>query len=94
MKTYQPESDEEFYLARDGSAGRYDSGDADSDRAGDEESYVEYGGYKLYYTRTVLDDMDDTLAKLKVNMQELKDIEYLEDSIIDSYSPSYKREYE
>ena len=51
----------------------------------DEESYVEYGGYKLYYTRTVLDDMDDTLAKLKVNMQELKDIEYLEDSIIDSY---------
>ena len=60
---YEPRLDEEYYLADDGSAGRYDSGDADSDRAGDEEYYVEYGGYKLYYTRTVLDDMDGTLAK-------------------------------
>jgi hypothetical protein len=77
---YEPRLDEEYYLADDGSAGRYDSGDADSDRAGDEEYYVEYGGYKLYYTRTVLDDMDGTLAKLKVNMKELED-SYLEDSI-------------
>ena len=40
-----------------------------------------------------LDRMDNTLAKLKVNMQELED-SYLEDSITDSYCPSCKREYE
>ena len=50
----------------------------------DEEYYVEYGGYKLYYTRTVLDDMDESIAKLKVNMQELED-SYLEDSISEQY---------
>ena len=33
----------------------------------DEEYYVEYGGYKLYYKRTVLEDMylEDSIIELQ-----------------------------
>ena len=51
----------------------------------DEEYYVEYGGYKLYYKRTVLDDMDNPLTFTRNYMKVLEDM-YLEDSINEQYN--------
>jgi hypothetical protein len=63
----------------------------------DEEHYLYEVGYRneegviespLEFTRKHLNklvEMDDTLAKLKVNMQELED-SYLEDSINEQYN--------
>ena len=51
--------DYKWYVAGDGSAGRWDSGDADADRAGD----VEYDEEWAYYQSLTDDELDALLEK-------------------------------